>query len=138
MQLTAAKVFDGVHSRRLNRRHVLAVNLRMNLFIPEETMTPINLQGETRDVSVNGIGIIVPSLSDALYRRLLSNTRFVEIFLFPPKTERPIRLKGKVVWMDYHKPAGEGADCACYLGVCFDGMRNDEIQTYHELIGSLS
>jgi hypothetical protein len=120
--------------RRIGTRKPLNLRIQLNLFFANESQTQVQLDGVSRNLSPRGMRIAVPNFSQALYRRVLSGVRLVELFLELPDLDTPIRMHGKVIWMDFHTTGVGVKDGTCYLGLDLDPIGPDADAAYQRLL----
>ena len=85
-------------------RFRIELRATLQILLPEETFTPRPIDCTTVDVSARGLKLCIENMPGELYLRVIRGIRHARISLNDDRLERPVRLDGQVVWVDYHQP----------------------------------
>lgn len=102
----------------------------MEVLFPEETFTPKSLYVQTVDISLSGCRLHTKSITPDIYRLMLVEQRHVRLTI-DLTDRRVLRLKGRIVWIDYD--AEQSA-----LAIAFTGLSDEDTQQLDNLLMELN
>jgi|GEM_PF-4708374 len=137
MNSTREEKFTGEERRAYVRRYeIFPVNLRVQLSEKNGT-TEVSetFRCLSRDISTNGICIIVPPEQNAAVRFLKMKNIKIEMEIFLPEHETPISAIGNVEWTKVVKKK-EMAEFSALVGVSFSEMSSTDREKIRNYIVS--
>ncbi len=123
---------DARSQQRLPNR----LKVKLDILIPEQTFTPKPLDARIVDLTEGGMQLRVPQLPFVLHNQMMRHTRLARVTLSHPRTGEPIKLTGRIVWMDFQKGAGNELGAPCSLGIFFSEKEGLDAR-YAEFVESL-
>lgn len=132
-KIKARTIPEGEH-KRASSRFEIEIPIDVGILIPEETFQPHALTGGTSDVSATGMKIQLDSLEAELYRKLMARSRMVRLTFAPPGLAEPIKVTGKIAWMDYRKTDSGAKTAPCHLGIFFSKDEGVDLTQYLDFI----
>jgi hypothetical protein len=120
------KPMEQTDDRRRTIRYPVDLEAEVQIVRPEETFTPMTLDGKIIDLSLRGARIALRRFPQREYLQLVKQRKppYVSLFCsFPPEQDRS-RLFGLLTYIDYR---GEKNDPACNLGISFGEMEQKDI-----------
>lgn len=121
------------NDRRTNPRVRVQAEVLFSLLIPHETFSPRTYRGTTLDVSLGGMCFRCPNVPKDVYRQVLRGLSHAKLEVRFPTHEDPILLRGKIVWVDYHDPAG-GKPAYCNFGVSYYSFTPEALSDYRQIL----
>ncbi len=118
-----------------NQPHVpqirIGLEAKVTILFPEETFTPLVLEGVTRDISASGMRVVATGVSEELYGKVLHHIRHAKVILNPPGWNRDITLRGRIVWLDYDNKA---APPTCTFGITLENSSDEAQASLKDLV----
>ncbi|MBI3736168.1 PilZ domain-containing protein [Candidatus Sumerlaeota bacterium] len=132
-----AKAVPPSGYQRAYPRFELSLPLVAQIIIPEETFQPQGFQGIMQDVSAVGMRIRLDELTLAFYNKLLAKTRYIRVKFLHPLTKKEIKITGRIMSIDYHKPKTEQRAGACLFGIYFDQNEGIDMTEYTSFVACI-
>jgi hypothetical protein len=107
----------------------VSFEVAVKVLFPEETFTPVQLEGLTQDISHHGMRVRIPHLSEEVYGKILRTVRNAQIELSPPGESEPISVRGRIVWLDF-----DSRGCHCTFGVTLENTPEETKQRVAALV----
>ena len=129
--------FSGEERRAYVRRYeIFPVNFRIQLKREGGGMdVSETFRCLSRDISTNGLCIIVPPEQNAAVRLLKEKNLKIEVEVFLPSCEAPVSAVGDVVWVKIAKKK-ERAEFSALIGVSFSQISTADKERIREYIVS--
>jgi hypothetical protein len=102
----------------------------MEVLFPEETFTPRSIYVQMVDISLTGCRLHTKSITPDLYRLMLVEQRHVRLSI-DLTDRRVLRLKGRIVWLDYGKELTA-------LATTFTGLSEADLAYLERLLSELN
>lgn len=117
--------------RDINRAPRYACNYfgYIEVLFPEETFTPKSLYVQVVDLSLSGCRLNTKSITRDLYRMMLLEQRHVRMTI-DLTDRRVLRLKGRIVWIDY-------AEGQSSMAISFTGLSEVDEEQLSSLLKEL-
>ncbi len=136
-RLIKAKVLSSRGFSRAHNRYELELELTAQIVIPEETFKPEVFKGRTQDVSAAGMGIVLENLSQDFFKKLLPKSRYIRLNFNNPISNRAIKITGRIMSIDYHKPKAEEPTGRCFFGIYFDKNEGVDLSDYVRFVEAI-
>jgi hypothetical protein len=98
----------------------VSFQVEVKVLFPEETFTPVQLEGVTQDISHHGMRVRIPGLAEDVYGKILRSVRNAQVLLTPPGHSEPITVRGRIVWLDYDSHARQ-----CTFGITLENTPDE-------------
>ena len=126
---------SGIEPETSSVSYRIDLPVEIQVFLPEETFTPMPLHGTTECISVNGVKLGVPMVNPGFFRQLVRGARHAKLALVNPFTGEQLRLGGRIDWFDFHDNR-EGTE-SCYFGVSLFKKEDEPYHTYLRMLDVL-
>ena len=123
-----------VPERRVRQRYGLTMAVLVTIIIPEETIRASDLSGVSIDVGLNGMYLTVDDMSQALYEKLLSRPRYLQVLFSNPFTNEEVNFTGRIIGIEYHGPEENRETGPCNLRVCCEEAEGFDLKPYGKFI----
>jgi hypothetical protein len=112
-------------------RYEVALDVTVQILIPEHTFTPHSIAAQTLDASLTGMRLHFEDLPRELLSKFLDRSHAVRVCLTDLRGDEPIKLTGKIVWLDTRPKS-------THVGICFEEQQlADTNSRYRQLITRL-
>ena len=101
----------------------------MEVLFPEETFTPKSYYIQLIDISLTGCRILSKAVPPDIYRLMLVEQRHARLAI-DLTDRRTLRLKGRIVWIDYKK------DTAA-LAISFTGLNDADLISLERVLDEM-
>lgn len=124
---------------RTTPRFEINLAVTVQILIPEDTFVPSVVAGEAIDVSLKGLKVHLNELPRELYHKLLLQPRLVRVCLTDPFKHEPIKITGRIIWIDYHRGEDKESERIghCYMGICFEDQKGENLSGYRAFISEI-
>jgi hypothetical protein len=114
---------------RLHPRVDMVLPVALRILVEENTFSPFQCPGKTRNVSMGGMLVEIESLPEQLYKTLIRRQRLVRITLH--YLTYPTVLLGRIVWYDFRKTS---RGSCCLVGIKFEDLSATQTADLQKLI----
>jgi len=123
--------------QRASERYEVDATIQAQILIPEETFRPEEFRGRAIDMSMQGMKVCLHEFPLNFYNKLLTKTRYIRIQFENPFSGVEIKITGRIVSIDYHKPHATQRTGICFFGVHFDQADGADLTEYTSFIDEL-
>ncbi|MCC5876415.1 MAG: PilZ domain-containing protein [Candidatus Sumerlaeia bacterium] len=102
----------------------------IEVLFPEETFTPKSLYVQVVDISLSGCRLNTKAITKDLYKLMLLEQRHVRMTI-DLTDRRVLRLKGRIVWIDY-------SDAQSAMAISFTGLSDQDEDQLSGLLKELN
>ena len=132
MRAIANRLREVVGNRRYDPRYPVRLAVAVSLLDARARAHPASLEGHTRDVSIGGLGLILPAIRIG-DRYLSGEGQILRVMLKLP--EVAIQLHG--VGVRYERIETGGQNAGYLIGVRIEGMSDTDRALFNEHLGIL-
>lgn len=135
-RICARVVPDNGH-KRAHERYELELEVDLHVQVPSRTAEGFRLNGRTDDLSLLGMGVNVEKLHVDEYRTLINHSPVLSVAFEDPTTGKPVRVQGKIAWVDYRKSRATNTIAPCRLGIRFNELSDSQIRPFRLFIDKI-
>ena len=110
---------------RAHSRYKLEVPVTAQILFPEETFQPVCQTGSTVDVSLRGLQVYLQNLHQDVYKKMVKTNRYIRLHFHDEVDGEPIKITGRIMWIDYHNSGAESQVGSCYVGIGLNEKESD-------------